>query len=312
MGRPQKHSFNIDIFADGIEEIWNVPILNNAAELFNSTCSFFDRHNIREKLTGIPSERFIDSSDLTSLKNKYDQIIACETGSRSKNIFQYKYRPLNTALIVGNELTGISKEIINVSDDILSIPMKGKEIPSLNVGVAAGLSLYCLFHNHLGTKKLRRNLFPDILLLNPENPYELGSILRTLCCFGWNSIYLKDDHKLWYGSKRLIKDKVLEASRGKRNHTSIKPYNKLSNNKYNVAYLMTKNSGTPLSRLNFSAGRKSIFILPDNFDSEPDEEIMDFAKTHKAFHIDFPNKHIHSLYRLRASVVLMEIVRNFI
>ncbi|MEK7567680.1 MAG: TrmH family RNA methyltransferase [Patescibacteria group bacterium] len=48
-----------------------------------------------------------------------------------------------TALIIGNEVTGISKEILKMSDCVVEIPMKGKK-ESLNVSVATGVALYRL------------------------------------------------------------------------------------------------------------------------------------------------------------------------
>ena len=45
------------------------------------------------------------------------------------------------ALIVGNEVSGVSKEILEQSDEILEIEMKGKK-ESLNVSVATGIALF--------------------------------------------------------------------------------------------------------------------------------------------------------------------------
>lgn len=45
------------------------------------------------------------------------------------------------ALIVGNEVTGIPKSILNLSDAILEIPMRGKK-ESLNVSVSFGIAAY--------------------------------------------------------------------------------------------------------------------------------------------------------------------------
>jgi 23S rRNA (guanosine2251-2'-O)-methyltransferase len=44
-------------------------------------------------------------------------------------------------LILGEEVKGIEKEILNECDQILEIPMKGKK-ESLNVSVAAGVALF--------------------------------------------------------------------------------------------------------------------------------------------------------------------------
>jgi len=55
---------------------------------------------------------------------------------------------LPTALVVGSEHDGISKKITDISDKILSIPMRG-EIASLNVSVATGITLYALFSKRI-------------------------------------------------------------------------------------------------------------------------------------------------------------------
>ena len=50
---------------------------------------------------------------------------------------------LNFILIVGNEVGGISKEVLDRCDKIIEIPMKGKK-ESLNVSVATGIALFNL------------------------------------------------------------------------------------------------------------------------------------------------------------------------
>jgi tRNA G18 (ribose-2'-O)-methylase SpoU len=47
----------------------------------------------------------------------------------------------NTLLIVGNEVDGVDKNILDLSDEIIEIPMLGKK-ESLNVSVATGIILY--------------------------------------------------------------------------------------------------------------------------------------------------------------------------
>lgn len=46
-----------------------------------------------------------------------------------------------TAFIFGNEVSGLSKEILEAADTVLEIPMHGKK-ESLNVSVAAGVVLF--------------------------------------------------------------------------------------------------------------------------------------------------------------------------
>lgn len=52
-------------------------------------------------------------------------------------------RHLSIALVVGNEVKGISRSILKKSDAIIQIPMYGKK-ESLNVSVATGIALYSI------------------------------------------------------------------------------------------------------------------------------------------------------------------------
>jgi TrmH family RNA methyltransferase len=47
------------------------------------------------------------------------------------------------ALVVGNEVRGVSPAILRCANDIVAIPMHGAK-ESLNVAVAAGVALYAL------------------------------------------------------------------------------------------------------------------------------------------------------------------------
>jgi tRNA G18 (ribose-2'-O)-methylase SpoU len=49
------------------------------------------------------------------------------------------------ALVVGNEVRGLSRKILDVCDIIIEIPMRGKK-ESLNVSVATGIALFQLFN----------------------------------------------------------------------------------------------------------------------------------------------------------------------
>jgi 23S rRNA (guanosine2251-2'-O)-methyltransferase len=67
------------------------------------------------------------------------QLVAC-TEKTSTEIYAPDYtKP--TAVIMGNEETGISNSLIKVADHLARIPMLG-EIGSLNVSVSAGIILY--------------------------------------------------------------------------------------------------------------------------------------------------------------------------
>lgn len=55
---------------------------------------------------------------------------------------EYK-RPDKIALLLGEEVNGITDELRQQCDDLIEIPMKGKK-ESFNVSVAAGIALYKL------------------------------------------------------------------------------------------------------------------------------------------------------------------------
>lgn len=77
---------------------------------------------------------------LNNLKKQGYQIIALEQDSRSLHYRKIKLGDKN-AFIVGNEVLGVDKKILDKCDAIGEIPMKGKK-ESLNVSVALGVFLY--------------------------------------------------------------------------------------------------------------------------------------------------------------------------
>lgn len=73
------------------------------------------------------------------LKTSGLQIIAC-TEKTEQTIYNVDFT-LPTAIILGSEEDGINSNLMKVADQKVQIPLKG-EIASLNVSVAAGVSLY--------------------------------------------------------------------------------------------------------------------------------------------------------------------------
>ena len=77
---------------------------------------------------------------LTKLKKEEYQIIGIEQAKNSTDYKKVKLQEQN-AFLVGTEVTGIPKNILNKCDIIAEIPMKGKK-ESLNVSVACGIALF--------------------------------------------------------------------------------------------------------------------------------------------------------------------------
>lgn len=80
------------------------------------------------------------SKALDELKKGGFTIVAIEQSPDSVDYKKYK-TPKKIALVVGNEVKGLPKKILNKCDVALEIQMKGEK-ESLNVGVAAGVVLF--------------------------------------------------------------------------------------------------------------------------------------------------------------------------
>jgi len=98
------------------------------------------------KKTSIGAEKYVDyvhrrntRTLIKALQKKGITVYAMESGTNN-NIFQKKLKS-PAAFVFGNEIKGVSKKIINQSNDTLSIPMKGKKT-SLNVSVSVGITLF--------------------------------------------------------------------------------------------------------------------------------------------------------------------------
>ncbi len=110
----------------------------------------FGRPNRTVIKTALGAESYVNwemskniSSPISKLKAESYKLIALEQQLDSVN---YKKVKINgpTAIIVGNEVTGLSKSILKQCDIVAEIPMRGKK-ESLNVAVATGIFLFSLF-----------------------------------------------------------------------------------------------------------------------------------------------------------------------
>jgi tRNA G18 (ribose-2'-O)-methylase SpoU len=82
---------------------------------------------------------------ILKLKKDGFKIIAIEQDEKSVDYRKIKAKD-KTAIILGGEVKGLSKEILNVCDIIAEIKMYGKK-ESLNVSVACGVALFQIFRS---------------------------------------------------------------------------------------------------------------------------------------------------------------------
>jgi tRNA G18 (ribose-2'-O)-methylase SpoU len=78
---------------------------------------------------------------ILKLKNEGIIICALELTNKSKQYYELSERDFPICLIVGNEITGVSQELIDLCDRSIEIPQYGIK-QSLNVAVAYGIAIF--------------------------------------------------------------------------------------------------------------------------------------------------------------------------
>ncbi len=82
----------------------------------------------------------IDNMQKTLAEIKKHKFKVVSTSLKTdKSIYDIKYE--KSAIVIGNEANGVSKDVIDLSDELVKIPMIGKT-ESLNASVATGIVLY--------------------------------------------------------------------------------------------------------------------------------------------------------------------------
>lgn len=79
-------------------------------------------------------------SVIKQLQNDGLSVVAIEQDERSIELRKFKV-PEKVAYIFGSETAGLAKDILEVVDEVVEIPMLGQK-ESLNVSVTAGIVLY--------------------------------------------------------------------------------------------------------------------------------------------------------------------------
>ena len=134
----------------------NIRSLQNVGSMFRTSDAFGIDKAYLCGITGAPSEKMARKAALGAeewipfekhsqtlrviarLKQEGVNIVALEKTKSSKDITKFKPKfPL--ALVVGNEVKGVSGSVLKRADSVVHIPMYGKK-ESLNVAVAYGIA----------------------------------------------------------------------------------------------------------------------------------------------------------------------------
>ncbi len=110
-------------------KIKDLMLSPNTVSIYNSKCLDVTKNNIFNI-----NVTYADTSTLKKLKKDY-QIIA--TGLKSTNYLNKLKLKDKYIIVLGNESRGVSKEILNISHEVIKIDISN--IDSLNVAVAASI-----------------------------------------------------------------------------------------------------------------------------------------------------------------------------
>jgi TrmH family RNA methyltransferase len=79
-----------------------------------------------------------------NLKKEWYKIYSVELNEKSIDYTQlFEKNEEKVCLILWNEISGVSQKLLDLSDEIVIIPMRWKK-ESLNVSVAAGIVMYAV------------------------------------------------------------------------------------------------------------------------------------------------------------------------
>ena len=159
------HTRDVRLLLDNIRSVHNVGSLFRTAETLgiakiyclDTTPTPVDRFNRKRKDFGKVSlgaeemvawEQVTDSEALVEqLKREGFEIIALEQSEQSVDYKRVEVGPLPKLLVIlGNEVDGVSKDLLKSADIVAEIPHQGMK-ESLNVSVAGAVFLYRLLDN---------------------------------------------------------------------------------------------------------------------------------------------------------------------
>jgi len=157
------HSFtaNLAVLLDNLRSAWNVGSILRSADGFGFNHVYLsgitptgDNEAVTKTSLGaedaVPWSYHKDAVKLVKgLKAEGWTVYALEDDPRSLSLSQFPHSqsPNAVVFIVGNEITGVDPELLDLCDKIFYIPMRGEK-KSFNVAIAFGVAAYAI-----GTQK---------------------------------------------------------------------------------------------------------------------------------------------------------------
>lgn len=149
------------VLVDNIRSAWNVGSILRTADGFGFTHAYLcgitpTPEQDAVKKTSLGAEDFVTWSQhkdavklIKGLKKTGWKILALEEHERARSMADQQPRQdADTVLIIGNEVTGVDPELLDLADEIYFIPMRGQK-RSFNVANAFSIAAYALVEQGL-------------------------------------------------------------------------------------------------------------------------------------------------------------------
>ena len=158
--------------ADGFKAVTKTPLivildnirsLNNIGSVFRTSDAFRIEKIYLCGITATPPHKDIQKTALGStesvdwdytestlelvkkLQSKDIQVLSIEQAENATMLNNFTPKPNTTyALVFGNEVKGVSQEVVSLSDQVIEIPQYGTK-HSLNISVSCGVVLWDVF-----------------------------------------------------------------------------------------------------------------------------------------------------------------------
>ncbi|MBI4864174.1 MAG: hypothetical protein HY815_28550 [Candidatus Riflebacteria bacterium] len=242
-------------------------------------------------------------------------VLACETTRDSVGLYDLPAPRGETAVLVGHEERGIPRAVLKKVDRVVSIPMAGEGLSSVNVAVAAAITLYALTRDLARRPASRSRLTHrdvDVLIRAPTDPHELGSLLRSAWAFGWRRVFLDDPHGVWFSRDRAVVLGGRAAARRGKNPLAVLPSEALRNEAHDATVVCCDDrSGAPLSRFRLPVAGRLLLVLgvQPRIDERsggapvPGADGVDARPTRTVF-VDHVDPGVQARFRHQGSIVL--------
>lgn len=141
----------------------NIRSLNNIGSVFRTSDAFLIENIFLCGITATPPHKDIHKTALGStetvaweyskntmdviekLKSKGIKICSIEQAENATMLNDFKVKPQTKyALVFGNEVKGVSQEVVNASDYVIEIPQFGTK-HSINISVSCGVVVWDMF-----------------------------------------------------------------------------------------------------------------------------------------------------------------------